>query len=129
MGPCTHYGSSQAPNSRPTARRAHVLRAPSKTTTVWSGEYIELDLPLDCLDSNSMLALEPRSDSHTRDTHHGNFRWPPPTLVHSVAGRVRIPNLTDEPVILKRKEHFCQVSAVFTPKPDDTPQMDTFATP
>ena len=76
-----------------------------------------------------MLALEPRSDSHTRDTHHGNFRWPPPTLVHSVAGRVRIPNLTDEPVILKRKEHFCQVSAVFTPKPDDTPQMDTFATP
>ena len=41
--------------------------------------------------------------------------WPPPCVVSSVAGRIRIPNLTDQPQTLKRNEHFCQVSPVFAP--------------
>ena len=44
-----------------------------------------------------------------------------PCLITSVAGRVRIPNLSDRPYVLKRNEHFCQVNPVFCPSTQDQP--------
>ena len=41
-------------------------------------------------------------------------------MVSSVAGKIRIPNLTPEPHFLKRNEHFCQVHAVYTPEAHST---------
>ena len=38
-------------------RRAHVLRAPATTTTVWPGEFIELQLPKDISVPDSTLAI------------------------------------------------------------------------
>ena len=79
-----------------------------------------------------MFALEPRTDAHTKSTHRTNL-WPPPALIQSVAGRVRIPNLTGEPLVLKRREQFCLVSPVFLPHPDishtDGPEQDIKSTP
>ena len=125
------YGSTKEPKGRHTVRRADVLRAPSHTTTVWPGEFIELELPPNSL-NDTMLALEPRTYTHARDTSHANL-WPPPALIQSVAGRVRIPNLTDEPLVLKRKEQFCQVSPVFLPLSDnlhaDSHEQDTTGAP
>ena len=38
-----------------------------------------------------------------------------PSIISSVAGKIRIPILSSEPRSLKRNEHFCQVCPVFTP--------------
>ncbi|KAJ8349524.1 hypothetical protein SKAU_G00246540 [Synaphobranchus kaupii] len=42
--------------------------------------------------------------------------WPQPSIVSSIAGKIRIPNLSAVPRTLKRHEHFCQVTPVFEPK-------------
>ena len=123
------YGSTRDPQDRHTVRRAHVLRAPPQTTTVWPGEFVELELPPGSPTDDVMFALVPRTDAHTKSTHHTNL-WPPPALIQSVAGRVRIPNLTGEPLVLKRREQFCPV---FLPHPDishtDGPEQDVKSTP
>jgi len=35
-----------------------------------------------------------------------------------VSGRIRLPNTTDSPQLLKRNEHFCQIRSVFIPTVD-----------
>ena len=39
--------------------------------------------------------------------------WPTPAAIQSVAGKIRIPNDTDYPIVGKRNEHLAQVSPVF----------------
>ena len=50
------------------------------------------------------MAVESRSDN-------GKFNsdWPPPSIIEAVSGKVRIPNNTDEPLSLRKNDHFCQV--------------------
>ena len=52
--------------------------------------------------------------------------WPAPDIVSSVGRRIRIPNLTREPQVVKRNSHFCKVYPVFTPKSEDTKAIDTY---
>ena len=105
------------PNNKPpqrTARRAVVLRAPPSSTTVWPGEFLELTLPKD-IPTDSEYALEPRTDTSPSQSSKMSNLWPFPNIVSSVAGRIRIPNLSDQPCYLRRNEHFCQINHVFTP--------------
>lgn len=111
------YGST-GNQTAPKARRAIVLRAPPSNTTIWPGEFVELQLPSDT-PPDSVYALEPRTDSPTSQSAKTTQLWPPPAIVSSVSGKIRIPNLSDKPRLLKRNEHFCQVSPVFSP-PDTT---------
>ena len=112
-----NYGSQQPVSISPTARRAIVLRSPPTSTTVWPGEFLEVELPGDA-PPDSVYALEPRTDAPSVRKLTASQLWPQPTMVSSVAGKIRIPNLTPEPYFLKRNEHFCQVHAVFTPEED-----------
>lgn len=41
--------------------------------------------------------------------------WPYPGIIPNVSSKVRIPNLSDDPHVLKRHEHFCQISPISTP--------------
>ena len=41
--------------------------------------------------------------------------WPYPGITPSVSGKVRIPNLSDNPHVLKRHDHFCQINSISTP--------------
>ena len=51
-----------------------------------------------------------------KHTSKDSSQWPPPSIVSSVAGKIRIlPNLFSEPLHLKRNEHCCQARPVFTP--------------
>jgi hypothetical protein len=59
--------------------------------------------------TDNILSFEP----HTRDSD--NNSWPQPFLVSSVGGNLRIPNLSNEPMLLKRNEHFCHVRATYCP--------------
>ena len=112
-GTMYQYGSSNFTSNSPTVRRAQsrVLRAPPSHTTIWPGDFIELDIPSDIADD--ILALEPRADSKN------SFQvWPNPEIIQSVGDKIRIANTTSEPKSLGRNEHFCQVSPVFSPNVD-----------
>ena len=115
------YGSSDDRSTQKAARRAVVLRAPATSTTLWPGDYIEPELPQD-LSPNSLHALEPRSDIPQVHLETTSELLPPPGIISSVAGRIRIPNLSCQPIQLKRHEHFCQVSLFFTPSTHEQPQ-------
>ena len=116
-GTIHNYGSQQPVSISPTARRAIVLRSPPTSTTVWPGEFLEVELPGDA-PPDSVYALEPRTDAPSVRKLTASQLWPQPTMVSSGGGKIHIPNLTPEPYFLKRNEHFCQVHAVFTPEED-----------
>ena len=115
------YGSSNDRSTQKAARHAVVLRAPATSTTLWPGDYIELELPQD-LPPDSLHALEPRSDIPQVHLGTTSELLPPPKIISSVTGRIRIPNLSCQPIQLKRQEHFCQVRPVFTPSTHEQPQ-------
>ena len=52
----------------------------------------------------------------------------PPGIVSSVAGKTRIPNLSNEPHSLTRNEHFCQVNLVYSPASSAVSQCVTSTT-
>ena len=60
--------------------------SPLLSSTVWPGEYLEVDSPTD-LDPNQdhTLALEPCVASATTS-------WPSPCIVSTIAGKIRLPN-------------------------------------
>ncbi|VDI84007.1 Hypothetical predicted protein [Mytilus galloprovincialis] len=112
------YGSVQNTSEHHTVRRAHVLRAPAQFTTIWPGDFLEMQLPSDICSTDDTFAIEPRLESHVSSMHAGKDSnvWPPPNLITSVAGRIRIPNLTQEPHSLRRNEHFCQIRSTYVPE-------------
>ena len=112
-GPTYAYGS-QAPAVPSTAARGIVLCATPTSTTIWPGDFVEINLPDEAL-PDCEYALEPRSDAPTVRKLTASQLWPPPRIVSSVAGKIRIPNLSSEPHSLKRNEYFCQVNPVFSP--------------
>ena len=124
------YGSHTPQEVGPAARRAMVIRAPAESTTIWPGEFIEVQLPSEA-PSDSEYALEPRSDAPSARRLTASQLWPTPSIISSVAGKIRIPNLSSEPHSLKRNEHFCQVCPVFTPtvSPSASQKPSTNPTP
>lgn len=109
------YGSVTTSSDRHVIRRAHVLPVPAKTTTVWPGEFIEIDLPEDMSSSGEILAIEPHVNTRANTTQP----CPTPSLVTNVSGKVRIPNVTDEPMLLKRNEHFCDIRSAMVKDAND----------
>ena len=55
--------------------------------------------------------------------------WSEPCLVSSVSGKLRIPNLTSAPRVLKRNEHFCKVRFTFVPKVPTSTQAESISIP
>ena len=108
-GSSCSYGKT---TSNPThkVRRAHILRAPNKLTTMFPGEFVEAPVPDEI--ANISVAIEP-----CLDTHHPN--WPLPEFTKSIEGIVRVPNLTAELMTLKHCEHIRQVYSPKSPKDPD----------
>lgn len=117
------YQFSDTEMQRHAVRRTHIVRAPSESTTLWPGEFVEVELPSEMAHSDSSFAVEP----HPCSSEPWTDIWPTPSLLQSVAGKLRIPNLTNAPRLLKRNEHFCKVrtthlqekptaSSTYTPK-------------
>ena len=78
---------------------SHLLRAPPSNTTIWPGDYIEIDLPKSFGEDES-VALEPRYDNSTFDS-----RWLLPNIITPVARKIRIPNSSPYPEILSQVHH------------------------
>ena len=111
---CT-YGTTDTALNRHAIRRAHVLRAPYTNTTVWPGEFVEVNLPADLFIEDSTFGLEPRFDSNGNKSVRDDDAWPQPSLITSIDGLLRMPNLTNTTRVLKKNEHFCQIREVFVP--------------
>ena len=92
------YGStSDTPHH--TVSRTHVLHSPRTLSTMWPGKYNEVELP-HCLSTvDEDFAVESCIDN---STNSNTTMWPPPDMFTSVAGKIRIPNLTGQPQTLKR---------------------------
>ena len=107
-GTTYNYGTLSQPRGPHTINRvqAHILRSHS-TTTVWPGDFV------DSVQTGEPLALEPRTEAPVAIS--SSCVWPPPDIISEVGGRVRIPNNTEDPIILRKNEHFCHVHKVFSP--------------
>ena len=79
--------------------QSFLIRAQDKAT-ILPGEYIEVQNPIE-LSTDCEIAIEPRCDSQSM--------WVSPCLTHSVGGVIRIPNLSSEPVSIKKHQHIAQV--------------------
>ena len=90
-----------------TIRKSSLIRAP-ETQTIWPGEFIELDVPEES-SGCSEIALEPRSLK-------GSHSWVEPAIIKSISGKIRIPNLTDDPQIIRKHDHLAQLVPTFSPK-------------
>ena len=109
-GTSYNYSMRDTGNSQHRVRRAQVLRSTSQTT-VWPGEFVELKLPDEFQQVDDVFSIEPKYP----DAGSAAREWPSPSLVSSVSGRVRIPNLTSSPQTLKRNEHICMVRTTLPP--------------
>ena len=98
-----YYNPSQ--NSSSTAV-CQLLRV-EKNTTVWPGEFIEMTVPSTIPDD--MYAVEPRSDNNIKSSLS---LWPPPSVVCSVGNKVRVKNDTDDPIIVNKNSHVCNIRSV-----------------
>ena len=91
-------------------RRAqcYTLRAPSSTTVLWPGDYVELNVPPD-LGEDHALALQPHTKTpepkHTKTT----CIWPEPQILEAVGAKVRLVNSYQEPKLIVRHEHLSQI--------------------
>ena len=117
---CTRYsyGSGKPSSPKNTPRpvyRATILPAPPSASTIWPGEFIEVDIPEASYCGDGDFALEPRRDrNHTQHTTNPP-EWPLPDIVTSIFGHIRIHNPLSHPVTLKRNENFAQIQPVYIP--------------
>ena len=85
MAPSSHTAFPDDRSTQQAARRAMVLGALATSTTLWPGDYIELELPQG-LPPDSLHALEPRSVIPQVHLVNTSELWPPPGIISSVAG-------------------------------------------
>ena len=88
-----------------------VIRSPD-SMVVWPGDYVEVTIPEEF--SGEDVMLEPRTDTPVNSKCMLNQEWPNPQIVKCSANRLRIPNLSREPKLLRKGEHFCQIGNLST---------------
>ena len=101
------YGCSQSPQTHYAVRACHLLRAPNTNTTVWPGEFLEIDASSALL-KDATLAIEPRLDSVSSSHLKPAHTWPHPDIVQSIGGKLRLLNNTEEPLLIRKNDHLCQ---------------------
>ncbi|XP_068706826.1 uncharacterized protein [Montipora foliosa] len=88
-------------------RACHLLRAPNTNTTVWPGEFLEIDASSVLL-KDATLAIEPRMDSVSSSHLKPAHTWPHPDIVQSIGGKLRLLNNTEEPLLIRKNDHLYQ---------------------
>ena len=117
-----YYGSGASRGAAIRRTQAYLLRNPTRKT-VLPGDYIELETPPDT-DPDSVWALEPRADAPSSVYLKSSHMWPTPQAIQSIDHTVRITNTTDEPILLQKHEHLCQVRPVVMPIKSEMPISD-----
>ncbi len=125
------FGCPQSPQNHHAVRACYLIRAPSVNSTIWPGEFLEVDAPPELL-KDSFLAIEPCADSvssgHLKHTH----AWPHPDIVQTVGGKLRLLNDTEDPLLIRKNNHFCQAHLTASdpvPEPSLIRRDEPFAQP
>ena len=100
-----HYDNPtlNSPQNHVRRTQAFVLRSGSSSTVIWPGNFIELSLPSD-IAPDSCLSVEPRIENAKPSR-----QWPRPHVIEAVNDKIRIFNDSDEPQLVNKHDHFCQV--------------------
>lgn len=102
------YGSDTTTNrSSVNQIKTHLLRAVA-STTVWPGDYLEVNIPESVLQCDSLVAVEP----------HLSESLVTPSILHSVGNKIRIENTSSDPVKVRKHDHICNVQEVYVPSTD-----------
>ena len=118
------YAQSK-PSESASARRVFtsLCRAPAKSTTILPGEFITIHAPGDFQDNETVL-LEPRIDAQSDSAG----QWPKIQLTSIIDGQIQVLNDTNDPILLKKNDHFCQIRTTKFVDPSD-PQLQTDVQP
>jgi hypothetical protein len=112
------YGT-KSPKKLPLAVRrsqSFLIKADSKKVLL-PGDFIELRTPSNMAD-DTVIAIEPRCDT-------GDSSWISPMISTTTAGKIRIPNLTTDPVTVNKHQHLVQAHYTIT----DSDKITTPAKP
>lgn len=90
-------------NAKPDSPLSIGLLRASEKKIVLPGEYLEMKVDNNIPDTE--VAFQPRCDSPTP-------KWPDPGTTSIVGGYIRIANMTNEPVNIKKDQHVCQVTSL-----------------
>ena len=78
---------------------------------------------------DSTLAVEPRRDfvfsSHLKPTH----AWPHPNIIQAVGGKLRLVNDTEEPLLIRKNDHFCQARLTVSDHSQEPSKIRTSSSP
>ena len=112
------YDYKAASSRAPVVRRVQttLIRSPSNTT-VWPGDFVELEVPIQF--AGEQVGIEPRIDSNINTKSVTTKPWPEPQLVTCCDNTIRIPNTSSEPLSIKKGDHLCQIVRTVTVDPKD----------
>ena len=106
-----HYGPQGTKDATARRTQAYLLRNTDNQTVILPGEFIALRTPCDT-DPDSIWALEPRIDAPCMHNIKPAHIWPEPQEVQSIDHSLRLTNTTDEPIMIRRNEQFCQIRPI-----------------
>lgn len=114
-GEYIHYNSS----SKPVNKVRRVTVSSNHSDTVLPGQSIKLSVP----GCSGTVAVEPRYDASFNKIISDQSRmWPMPQILPVDNGTICIPNLSSEPVRVRKLEHICNVHPEVSP-PDPLPEF------
>ena len=87
-----------------------------------------MQLPVEKFPSDDLVSVEPPG-TNPHPKYHTQDAWLQPAIVASVGGKVHIPNLSDDPIILHQNDHFCWVRYAESHAVDSSPQPDIRPSP
>ncbi len=106
-----YYGGHAKETASVRRTQSYLLRSPPRQSVILPGEYLEISTPSD-VDPDAIWALEPRFDTHINKFTKPERAWPTVQEVKSIGGHIRIPNMSDDPIVVRKSEHLCQIRQV-----------------
>ncbi len=93
-----HYDQSHSsiPNTSQVRRSQSFLLRANEDRIVLPGDFLEVETPVNLQND---ICFEPRLENPT---------WPPPAITTVVNGKIRIPNTSNSPVVIRKNQHVCQ---------------------
>ena len=101
-----HYKTKSAEQSSTRRIQAEVMKSPS-AVTLWPGDFLQLEVPTQFSDEE--ISVEPRKDCKLNSTCQPAEMWPKPQMISCAENTIRIPNLSSEPKVISKGDHFCQI--------------------
>ena len=118
IGDATYtYKDQVSSTSRVRRVQPTLVRSPANMT-VWPGGYVELQVPETF--AGKEIGIEPRIDSMVNSNQtSSSVLWPSPQVLTCSDTTIRIPNLSANPLSIRKDDHLCQIVRTVTVEQSD----------